>query len=202
MTIAVPNKLQQLDDAQSRILNLGCGNTREKDRCNEAGDPIVMWWHTDVEHTPTVDQVVDMNRALPWPEGYWNRIYACHSLEHVPFWKQCLEECHRILKPMGTLDIRVPDIEEAIRMYLTREESPYWWDNPVTGEHERIDWRHLMYGDKVDTAKHRGHCHGFSWDTGREDNDLALILEGIGFRSIEKKSRGSSDFEIWAVATK
>jgi SAM-dependent methyltransferase len=53
----------------------------------------------------------------------WAGLYAHHIVEHVWFDEtQCFfRECHRVLRPGGTLRIVVPDAERFIRAYVSKE---------------------------------------------------------------------------------
>jgi SAM-dependent methyltransferase len=52
----------------------------------------------------------DLNK-VPWPfeANSVDQIFACHVFEHLPGWWDAFQECARILKPGGVLDMRVPD---------------------------------------------------------------------------------------------
>lgn len=45
---------------------------------------------------------------LPFKDESFDSIYACHVLEHVPNIVKTMNECWRILKKDGRMDIRVP----------------------------------------------------------------------------------------------
>lgn len=79
-------------------LHLGCGqdikpNAVNVDQINHAG----------------VDQVVDLNHyPWPWEDNSVTEILAFHVFEHLEDIEQALRECARILKPKGTLTVRMP----------------------------------------------------------------------------------------------
>lgn len=77
-------------------LNLGCGRDLRKGYVN-------------VDRRPPVDLIFDLD-SLPWPfaSDSVDEIYMSHILEHLKEPKLALRECHRILKPGGLLEIRVP----------------------------------------------------------------------------------------------
>jgi SAM-dependent methyltransferase len=94
-------------DVRSCVLNLGCGfrkfigavNVDAFENCN----PDIVW---------------DLNKT-PWEwarDGEYDQIYAWHVMEHLPNWWGALSECARILKPGGTLEIRVPDESSSTAM--------------------------------------------------------------------------------------
>ena len=174
-----------------RKLNLGCGSDLK---------PGEEWLNVDIDPTLGPDQVVDLNRALPWPTGHFGEVYCCHVLEHVPFWDQLLGECFRVLAPWGKLIVRVPDFEYALRLYLTGDKPGYTNTQPRYGSPKPIDAFHLIWGEVWDGAAGRGHCMGFSWCTDRP-NDLYNILEGHEFKMIQKVHTGLK-FEIAVEARK
>lgn len=81
------------------MLNLGCGFKR-----------LIGAINVDSESNCNPDVVWDLNKT-PWPfeEKQFDQIYAHHVFEHLTNWWGAFEECSRILKPGGVLEIRVPD---------------------------------------------------------------------------------------------
>lgn len=83
-----------------KVLNLGCGfaQFKAKNVVNLDGEPCsnadIIW---DLSKTP-----------LPFEDNTFDFIIANHILEHVPNWWKCFEDCARILKPEGKLEIWVP----------------------------------------------------------------------------------------------
>jgi len=61
----------------------------------------------------------DLRTRFPWHDGTADLVYSSHTLEH--FSKEegrfFLAECHRVLKPNGTLRIVVPDLAAVVREY-------------------------------------------------------------------------------------
>lgn len=88
-----------------KILNLGCGN---KFVVLEPGDTVVN--HDRIKHRKEVDVVWDLNNLpWPWPDGSFDMIVACAVLEHLRLnLIESLNECWRILRPGGTLHIKLP----------------------------------------------------------------------------------------------
>jgi Uncharacterized protein conserved in bacteria len=82
-------------------LNLGCGLKKF------VGDG---WINVDAYDTCNPDVKCDLNKfPYPWEDNSVDHIYMSHILEHIPNWWEAFLECARILKPDGTLEIRVPD---------------------------------------------------------------------------------------------
>ncbi|WP_264531796.1 class I SAM-dependent methyltransferase [Flavobacterium sp. N502540] len=78
-------------------LNIGCGNDIKKGFVN-----------LDVSQLPGVDVVCDIEKnKLPFEDNFFEYILCNDVLEHVEYVK-VLKEIHRILKPGGIVEIRVP----------------------------------------------------------------------------------------------
>jgi SAM-dependent methyltransferase len=81
------------------ILNLGCGFRKHEQAINVDGfkacNPDILW---DLSKFP-----------YPWADNSIDSIYAYHVFEHISDWWGAFQECSRILKPRGQLEIRVPD---------------------------------------------------------------------------------------------
>ena len=84
-------------------LNLGCGFNKMRGFIN-----------VDAYDICKPDVVWDLNKMpWPWPDNTIDHIFAAHILEHLEDWWGAFKECARILKPMGTLEVRVPDESES-----------------------------------------------------------------------------------------
>lgn len=78
-------------------LNLGCGR-----------DIILGWVNLDSKALPGVDVVHDLEfLPLPFATESFDEILCQDVLEHLDY-VPVLEEIHRILRPGGTLTVRVP----------------------------------------------------------------------------------------------
>jgi SAM-dependent methyltransferase len=73
-------------------LHVGCGRNRFKG-----------WINPDID--PRADLVVFLEKRLPFSDGFLDRIYSEHVLEHVPceIGLAFLKEARRALKPGGVL---------------------------------------------------------------------------------------------------
>jgi ubiquinone/menaquinone biosynthesis C-methylase UbiE len=81
-------------------LNIGCGNKIDPGAINLDFS----------KHRKEVDIVHDLN-VLPWPfeDNQFEQISALAVLEHLDIdLVKSLNECHRILKPGGTINIKLP----------------------------------------------------------------------------------------------
>ena len=83
-----------------RILNLGAGNRPLKGAVN----------HDRIKHRLEIDMVHDLN-VLPWPwkANSLDQIVARSVFEHLDLdLVQVMDECWRILRSGGRLDVKVP----------------------------------------------------------------------------------------------
>ncbi len=79
-----------------------------------------------------VDIIADLNSPLSLiPDNSIAEIYSCHVLEHVRNLVQLMEELHRIVRPGGMIEIRVPHFS-----------NPYYYSDPT---HERFFGVYSMY---------------------------------------------------------
>lgn len=70
------------------------------------------WTNTDVHPARGVDVVQDLYK-FPWQflDEQFDHILASHFVEHLPrgeTFARVMEEAHRVLRPGGTLEVRVP----------------------------------------------------------------------------------------------
>ena len=80
-------------------LNLGCGFTKR-----------IGWINVDKYDNCEPDVVHDLNVfPYPWDDNSVDAIEMFHVLEHLEDWWGALGECARILRPGGSIEIRVPD---------------------------------------------------------------------------------------------
>lgn len=80
------------------ILNLGCGYKKMIGAVN-----------VDAHDICKPDIVHDLNVfPYPWAENSVDQIFAHHVFEHLIEWWDAFAECGRILKPGGTMEIKVP----------------------------------------------------------------------------------------------
>jgi len=92
-----------------KLLNLGCGDRFHSD-----------WTNLDALPADPSIQSHDLREGIPFPDGEFDAVYHSHLLEHfpkrsaIPF----LSECHRVLRPGGTIRVAVPDLERTARTYI------------------------------------------------------------------------------------
>lgn len=82
----------------SNVLDVGCGKNKIK---NAIG--------IDSHPDSSADVLHDLNTfPYPFPDSYFDQIYAIDVLEHLNDVIKVIEELHRLLKPGGGLKLQVP----------------------------------------------------------------------------------------------
>lgn len=79
-------------------LDLGCGATKQYP--SSIG--------VDRSTAKAVDIVADLCDPLPFATGFADAIFAVHVVEHLVDFLPLLAECHRVLRPGGTLHVLSP----------------------------------------------------------------------------------------------
>ena len=95
-----------LSTSRPYALNIGCGKNR-----------FAGWINVDLENVPGVtDWVWDVTFGIPLENACCNLIYSEHFLEHlsVEQGEGFLRECHRALRPGGTVRIAMPSLDNLI----------------------------------------------------------------------------------------
>ncbi len=78
-------------------LHLGCGNNHKKGYIN-----------CDISKEVNPDQIVDLEKRLPFKNNFVEEIIINHTLEHINNFIQLMEEFYRICKSGAKIKIRVP----------------------------------------------------------------------------------------------
>jgi SAM-dependent methyltransferase len=114
------------------LLDLGCGATKQYPE--SVG--------VDRRRTGAVDVLSDVSRGLPFGDGTVDAIFAVHVLEHLFDFLPLVDECHRVLRPTGTLHLMSPwwghvnavadpthvrlfDVQ-TVKGICTRPDAPRW----------------------------------------------------------------------------
>jgi SAM-dependent methyltransferase len=80
------------------VLDLGCGAAKQY------ADNLGF----DLRYTDGVDAVADLSRSLPIADDSIDVIFTVHILEHLIDFLTLVDECHRVLRPGGTLHVMSP----------------------------------------------------------------------------------------------
>lgn len=103
------------------VLNIGCGFSQ-----------IIGAVNVDAFEICHPDVVADLNQPLPFADDSFDHIQAWHVMEHLPNWWGCFQECIRVLRPGGTMEIRVPD--ESSKTAMTYRDHVFTFGpNSFTG---------------------------------------------------------------------
>lgn len=78
-------------------VQLGCGNKPLKDFIN-----------VDFYNKKYADEILDLNKPLPYETSSVDLIYSDNVFEHIDNLLGLMQECHRVLKENGKLVIKVP----------------------------------------------------------------------------------------------
>ena len=119
------------------LLNLGCGG-----RFHPA------WVNVDLNSSCPAVVAHDIRRPLPFAADSFDGVYHSHVLEHLTpaDGQSLLAECHRVLRPGGTIRVVVPDLEAIAKNYLATLERAAKGDETATSDH---DWMTIELLDQM-----------------------------------------------------
>jgi predicted SAM-dependent methyltransferase len=149
-----------------KCLNLGCGRRFHPD------------W-TNIDFTSTGEGVIAYNltKGIPQPDNTFDIVYHSHVLEHFSKTqsKSFLQECHRVLKPGGTLRIAIPDLEQIAKVYL------YTLEQAQLGSIEAADNHNWMVIEMLDQSV-RNHSGGdmATYLTQETISNQSFVIDRIG----------------------
>jgi SAM-dependent methyltransferase len=141
---ALRAELQVVRDAslarQLRELGIGAGTRGLKLHIGCGKGHLPDWINIDVHPAPLALNVL---RGLPFAAGSASHVFVSHLLEHLYYPRDVrpfLAELHRVLVPGGVVRVVVPDIEQCIAAYASRDPQffasrretwPWWPENPT-----------------------------------------------------------------------
>ena len=156
------------------VLNIGCG-PREPVGALGRGTvwPQATEIGIDLDPETRPDVVADM-RALPFRDECFYGIIASHVLEHISMEgvKPSLEEMRRVLRPQGTLEIRVPDMRWVAERIIKEGLGPALI--PVIYGDARATGGHLMGFDPLSLV-------AFIRSAGFQETGVGTGLMGVGW---------------------
>lgn len=175
---------------RSRVLNVG-GNSKEI-----AMPPIYDGWEQlwlDIDPAVEPDILCDARELLTTPAAVYDAVYCSHNLEH--YYRhdavRVLQGFRHILRPGGFVHIRVPDVGEVMRAFVSRNMdihdvlyiSP---GGPITVHDVLYGWGKEIESSGQDFFAHK---------TGFTEKSLHDMLRQTGFQWVYS---GCSDLEIMA----
>lgn len=111
--------------SEFKILNIGCGTNL----LNHA-------WNIDAYAKAEPDEVVDITRGLPYPEGSFATVLIFHTIEHIPkkFHVRVLSEIYRVLEPEGSVFISYPEFKKCANNYIINFQGKReFWEATIYG---------------------------------------------------------------------
>jgi len=148
-------------------LNLGGGTNRHDDYLTVD----FFLGGTDVRH--------DLRTPLPYADGSIEALYSSHCIEHFSRaeWEFVVSDWHRVLMPVGKLEIYCPDLEYACGQFIATK-----------GDEK---WLRTLYGSQGHDGEY--HKNGFTASKLKHD------LRRAGFGFVDVKNKGS---DLYALAIK
>tara|TARA_B100001964_G_C14186148_1_gene578728 strand:- start:647 stop:1228 length:582 start_codon:yes stop_codon:yes gene_type:complete len=115
-------------------LNLGCEQYPKEGYLN-----------IDVDPNSKADKIIDFNKlSHDLPSHHFELVTANHFLEHMDDSIQIMKEIHRILKPGGTLHIRVPHFSRGFTHWQHKGgfdvSYPRYFQKDFTGGYVGVDY--------------------------------------------------------------
>ena len=98
----------------AKRLNWGCGEHTAPG-----------WINSDANEEGGADLVCDIRQGLPLEESSIDYAVSVHALPELAYPEvvPALRELRRVLKPSGVLRLVLPDLDRAIRAYLSRDDG-------------------------------------------------------------------------------
>lgn len=156
-------------------LNIGCGTDYKKG-----------WVNIDNNSDNNIiklDLNWDLRNPLPYSDNTIDYIFHEHFLEHltVEEGQSSLMDFHRILKPGGVMRIAMPDLDEAVSLYLDAS----WKQSPLIKNHN-MDFVQTNAELLNMSFRWWGHKWLYNWE------ELERRPREAGFSKIQKMKQGKS----------
>lgn len=118
----------------------------------------------DAIERPGVDIVRDLRKGIPLHDNHADRIKGIHFIQHMGLFgtPRILEECHRVLKPGGSLYLLVGDMR--------------WVFERILEEGFHVSFSECIWGEQTDDFQY--HTWGFDFDS------LSAMMKEAGFTNI------------------
>jgi predicted SAM-dependent methyltransferase len=149
-------------------INVGCG-------------PLLAqgWVNVDVEPPPGAYYLNAVN-GFKFDDGAAKHIHCEHFLEHLEYSHAVdfLTECHRVLRPGGSLRLIVPDGEKYMLAYARRDTAFFSQLEHLGNAQDRLD----LPAKVVNQAFRMGGGHRYAWDF----ENMEAVLRQAGFSRVER----------------
>jgi predicted SAM-dependent methyltransferase len=199
------------DNANMKLLNLGCGHISPDGWTNVDGSnrawlaSKLPWLDRFLTRLNVIDSTefskatvhADLTKRFPWQDNTIDGIYMGEILEHFTKddGEEVLRECYRVLKPGGTLRVRVPDFVEFCEKYIAEyREVQSLGRQSWNDKHSR--WVKMFFDDICVVSPKRfrsfGHFHKWMYD----DISLILLMERLGFRDAMRRKLHESQLPL------
>jgi len=110
-----------------KLLDIGCGTERLKPLNGVEWDALQQANHIDLYMDGDIMHDLEC-LPLPIDSDTYDIIYMSHVLEHISWIKtiDVLKDIRRILKPKGSLEIIVPDLDKLIEAMQSKQMPDKW----------------------------------------------------------------------------
>jgi len=153
---------------------------------------------------PASTRTADLTKGIPHGDGTVDVVYSSHMLEHVTRDQATfiLRECHRVLKPGGTLRVVVPDVSLIARRYLEGDREFFGdCEGPLADAFVRsLHLRSVPKGrlpERLVRRALRTDEGGHHWMYDGES--LSHVIAAAGFRDVRVRAFGEGDHAVAAA---
>lgn len=147
---------------------------------------------------PKSTRTADLTKGIPHGDGTVDAVYSSHMLEHVTRDQAefVLRECHRVLRPGGTLRVVVPDLRLLARKYLDGDRAFFGdHDGPLADAFVRsLYLRSVPKGrlpERLARRVLRTDEGGHQWMYDGES--MSRLIARAGFRDVRVRAYGEGD---------
>ncbi|MGA2802459.1 MAG: methyltransferase domain-containing protein [Verrucomicrobiota bacterium] len=141
------------------------------------------WLNTDCSLFFRAECFLDVTRPFPFEDKVFNYVFTEHLIEHLtyPEGVAMLQECHRVLKPGGSIRVTCPDLRILVGLYATEKTGAQkqfiktMVDNSLP--HIRIYKESFVINNSI-----RNWGHKFIYD----QETLTAAMESVGFTEVTR----------------
>lgn len=170
-------------------LNLGCGTRFHPE-----------WTNVDFVGSDTSILSHNLLEGIPFPDETFDVVYHSHLLEHLP--KSAapafLQECHRVLRPLGIHRVAVPDLERIAKVYLAAlaqalEGSEHW--------QKHYEWMTLELLDQLVREQGGGEMQAYLLNPEIPNKDFVLGRIGLEAQNLMNSARPTGAIALRTAST-